>query len=104
MHYLHENDLFHSDCIKTVHNTLNTLGLSDIWLGRDTFYSQAAFKNKVKQEYLINLNYRLYKKEFCFEKYFNILPLPQSTYICKFRCLSHKWPIEKGHFLNIERN
>ena len=48
MHYLHENDLFHSDWIKTVHNTLKTLGLSNIWLGHDTFYSQAAFKNKVK--------------------------------------------------------
>ena len=49
MHYLHENDLFHSKWKKkTVHNTLNTLGLSDIWLSRDTFYSQAAFKNKVK--------------------------------------------------------
>ena len=43
MHYLHD-----SDWIKTVNNTLNTLGLSDIWLSHDTFYSQAAFKNKVK--------------------------------------------------------
>ena len=29
-------------------DTLNTLGLSDLWLSHDTFYSQAAFKNKVK--------------------------------------------------------
>ena len=50
------------------------------------------------------LNYRLYKKEFCFENYFKIWPLPLSKYICKFRCLSHKLPIEKGRFLNIERN
>ena len=47
MHYLHENDLFHPDWIKTVHNTLNIFGLSDIWLSHDTFYSQAAIKNKV---------------------------------------------------------
>ena len=47
MHYLHENDFFHSDWIKTVHNTLNIFGLSDIWLSHDTFYSQAAIKNKV---------------------------------------------------------
>ena len=32
MHYLHANDMFHSDWVKTVHDTLNTLGLSDIWL------------------------------------------------------------------------
>ena len=113
MHYLHENDLFHSDCRKTVHNTLNTLGLSDIWLSYETFYSQAAFKNKVKtrisdqfkQEWKSNidesekyLNYRLYKKEFYSENYLNILPLPLSKYICKFRCLSHKLPIEIGRF------
>ena len=82
MHYLHVNVLFHSDWIKTVHITLNTLGLSDIWFIHDTFYSQATFKNKVKtrisdqfkQEWKSNidisekcLNNRLYKKEFCFE-------------------------------------
>ena len=50
------------------------------------------------------LNYKSYKQEFCFENYFNIWPLPLSKYICKFRCLSHKLPIEKGCFLNIERN
>ena len=44
MYYLHENDLFHSDWIETVHTALNTLGLSDIWLKYDTFYSQAAFR------------------------------------------------------------
>ena len=88
-----------------------TLGLSDIWLSHDTFYVQAAFKIKVKQGYLINLrmekqldesekclNYRLYKKEFCFENYFNIWPLPLSKYICKFRCLSHNLPNKKGRF------
>ena len=79
MHYLYENDLFHFDWIKTVHNTLSTLELPDIWLSHDTFNTQAAFKNKVKtrisdqfkQEWkatLMNqkkcLNYRLYKKNF----------------------------------------
>ena len=53
---MHENDLFHSDWIKTVHNTLYTLGLSEIWLSHDTFYSQAVVKNKVKKGYLINLS------------------------------------------------
>ena len=105
MHYLHEIYLFHHDWIKTVHNTLNTLGLSDIWLSHDTFYLQAAFKNKVKTKISdqfkqvwksnINesekcLNYRLYKNDFCFENDFNILSLPLSKYLCKFRCLSLK--------------
>ena len=48
------------------------------------------------------LNYRLYKKDFNFENYF--LPLTLAKYVYKFRCSSHKLPIEKGRFLNIERN
>ena len=119
MHYLHVNDLFHSDWIKSAHETLDKFGFSDIWSTHNTFYSQASFKNKIKtrlayqskQEWQnkVNktercLNYRLFKKDFNFENYFNILPLPLAKYVCKFRCSSHKLPIEKGRFLNIERN
>ena len=79
MHYLHVNDLFHSDWIKSVHETLDKLGFSNIWSTHNTFYSQALFKNKIKtrladqfkQEWQnkVNitercLNYRLYKKDF----------------------------------------
>ena len=87
MHYLHVNDLlFHSDRIKTVHDTLDKLGFSDIWSTHNTFYSQASFKNKVttrifdqfKQEWnsKVNisdkcLNYRIYK---IFE-YFTIISI-----------------------------
>ena len=77
MHYLHVKDLFHSDWIKSVHETLDKLGFSNIWSTHNTFYSQASFKNKtktrladqLKQEWQnkVNetercLNYRLYKK------------------------------------------
>ena len=48
MYYLHVNDLFHSDWVKTVHETLDKLGLSDIWLTHNTFFSQISFKNKIK--------------------------------------------------------
>ena len=48
MHYLHVNALFHSDWIKSVHDTLDKLGFSDIWLTHNIFYSQASFKNKIK--------------------------------------------------------
>ena len=48
MQYLHVNDLFHSDLVKTVHDALNSLGLSDIWLSHFIFYFHATFKNKVK--------------------------------------------------------
>ena len=48
MHYLHVNDLFHSDWIQLVHDTLDKLGFSDSWLTHNVFCSQASFKNKIK--------------------------------------------------------
>ena len=83
MHYLHVNDLFHSGWIKSVHETL--------WQNKVTGTEKC-------------LNYKLYKKDFNFENYFNILPLPVAKYICKFRCSSHELPVETGRFLHIERN
>jgi hypothetical protein len=45
----------------------------------------------------------MYKSEFGLEKYFTILP-PNLMYdMCKFRCGSHKLPIEMGRFFSIDR-
>ncbi|CAG2188170.1 unnamed protein product [Mytilus edulis] len=49
------------------------------------------------------LNYRIYKSDFCFEKYLSVLPSDLRMYLCKFRCLSNKLPIETGRFFNIDR-
>ena len=46
MHYLQVNDLFHSDWIKTVHDTFNHLGLSDMWLSHDTPRQKAVKSSK----------------------------------------------------------
>ena len=96
MHNLHVNDLFHSDWINSVPKPLDKLGFSDIWLLHNTFNSQASFKNKIKTrladqfkqgwqnkvtETERRLNYRLHKKDFNFENYFNTLPLPLAKYI-----------------------
>ena len=56
MHYLHVNDLFHSDWIKSVHETLDKLGFSNIWSTHNTFYSQASLKIKLKPDFLISSN------------------------------------------------
>ena len=49
---------------------------------------------------LMHLNvlyYRMYKSEFGLEKYFTILlPADLMYNMCKFRCGSHKLPIEMG--------
>ena len=119
MHYLHVNDLFHSDWVKTVHETLDELELSDIWLTHNTFYSQVSFKNKVKtrlsdqfkQEWNNNvnetekcLNYRIYKRDLSFERYLNILPFPLAKTCLNSDASAINYQLKRGVFLNIERN
>ncbi len=50
------------------------------------------------------LNYRIYKSTFEFEKYLKILPPSLASIMSKFRCLSHKMPIEQGRFFGIIRD
>jgi hypothetical protein len=45
----------------------------------------------------------MYKSEFGLEKYFTILPPDLMYNMCKFRCGSHKLPIEMGRFFSIDR-
>ena len=40
-------------------------------------------------------NYRIFKTDFKFEEYFNILDEQNSLLLCKFRTTNHKLPIEK---------
>ena len=46
----------------------------------------------------------MYKKEYCFEDYLDILPCNLARVLCKFRTMNHSLPIEKGRYFNIERN
>ena len=49
-------------------------------------------------------NYRMFKQDFQFENYLNLLPQTLANTFLKFRLLNHKLPIQKGRFLAIERN
>ena len=48
-------------------------------------------------------NYRIFKTDFKFEEYFNILDEQNSFLLCKFRTANHKLPIEKERWINIPR-
>jgi hypothetical protein len=48
-------------------------------------------------------NHRIFKTDFKFEEYFNILDEQNSLLLCKFRTTNHKLPIEKGRWSNIPR-
>ena len=50
------------------------------------------------------LNYRIVKKEFQYENYFNILPIDLTIPFFHFRSLNHKMPIEWGRFLGTVRD
>jgi hypothetical protein len=44
------------------------------------------------------INYRLFKDNFEFENYFNILEDKDIYTLCKFRTTNHKLPIETGRW------
>jgi len=104
--------------VKFVHDTLNSLGMSNFMLDNH-IPSPNQFKclvnTRLNDQFLQNwhssvensskcLNYRIYKETLVFEDYFKILPFNLATTYCKFRCMNHRMPIESGRFMNIERN
>ena len=48
-------------------------------------------------------NYRMFKTEFGFERYFNMLPCKYWIPLCKLRLSSHCLPIEQGRYTNVNR-
>jgi hypothetical protein len=115
---LHVSNSIVSPWISYVSNTLNELGLSYYFESQhvDNF---SHFKNivkcRLKDQFLQNwqaiitdsskcLVYRLFKKEFGFEKYLDILPGNLCKILCKYRTTNHMLPIEKGRHLHIDRN
>ena len=97
--------------------SLNKLGLSNYWINQQIHVTSSfkqVVKNRIKDQFVQNwngtigvsskcLNYRLYKHEFVFEKYFQVLPNDLAISLCKFRLMNHKLPIEKGRFEGIAR-
>ena len=53
--------------------------------------------NKIKA-----LNYRLFKSEFRFEKYLDVLNDKHRCTFCRFRTSNHRLPIEVGRWANVE--
>ena len=104
--------------INFVHTTLDSLGLSNMWLDQNV-NSPNTFRSlvncRLRDQFIQNwhstldntskcLNYRIYKQEFAIENYFHILSPDLANILCKFRSVNHKLPIEKGRYQNIERN
>jgi hypothetical protein len=112
---MYENGVFDSPWLKCVNSTLDNAGLSHVWMCQGKNINKTWLKNTLnstlKDQFVQNWHtqlhetsklylYRLFKKEFCLEKY---LLNGRYKYLMKFRTINHKLPIEKGRYQNIAR-
>ena len=101
-------------CLKS----LNDLGFAEYWLNQAVLsprHFKNIVKNRIKDQFLQNwkdmLNnsskcstYKIFKTDFVNENYLKLLPKNLAISLCRFRCSSHKLPIEKGRFTSIAHN
>ena len=90
--------------------------MTDIWNSQfgDKWVSKCVeqrLQDQFKQFCLSEINtsaktlcYRIYNTEVKFKNYFNILPSYYMHTLCKFRCGSHRLPIETGRWRGVSRN
>ena len=116
----YENNKYKSSYLQYIEKTLNSIGMSGVWLNqKNNCLSPTGFqllvKRKLQDQYIqswfaeINrnemfYNYRMFKENFAFEKYLTILPANLALATIKFRTLNHKMPIQKGRIMNVSRN
>ena len=114
---MHNRDLFHSKWLMYIKNILNDSGLVFNWLNQANVPINISKSVKLKLTELRSLswktevfdspkclNYRIFKQDFGFENYFNVLPDDLSKAFCHFRSLNHKMPIEWGRYLGTQRD
>ncbi len=118
LYQLSKRNIYHSKWLLEIKNTLYECNYSMLWDNQMVSKSDNVSKNVKKclsnsfiqnwQTNVMNsakcLNYRLYKTEFGFEQYLSMLSCDLRIYLCKYRCLSNRIPIETGRFLNIDRS
>ena len=109
---------FRSDWLKYIKDILDKCGYSNIWLSQGNFNSKwlgISLKQKLfdqfQQKWRADIDcspkglaYKLYKQNFEFEEYLNILNDKDRITYCRFRTGNHKLPIETGRWNKIERN
>ena len=111
-------NVYHSKWLNCVKNILLESGYIQCWNDQSVTKNMCLSKN-VKKYYcecfieiwktqVFNsskcINYRIYKNEFGLEKYLTMLPSDLMYSLCKFRCSSHRLPIEAGRFYSIDRS
>ncbi len=110
---------YHNKWIFNIKTILDNCGLSYIWLkqGMDInlTWLKTTLSNTLKDQFQQEwneavfysskcINYRTFKETFQYEAYLTNLPTKLRIYFTKFRCRSHRLPIEDGTFKGITKN
>jgi hypothetical protein len=117
---VYKADIHKSKYLTSIKNTLENVGLADVWKNQESFQgSNVWFKNKVQrciqdkfiQEWYskidnssIYLNYRMFKTSFGYEPYIHILPPNLAIRLFRFRTTNNKLPVNVLRYNNIPRN
>ena len=103
-------------CLMHIKNILDSCGMSDVWNQQyaDKWVAknvEQVLKDQFQQLCLSQIDvspkclcYRIFKTEFKFEHYFNILSNNFMYILCKFRCGSHRLPVETGRWHGLSRS
>ena len=108
---------FNSPWLDYVKSSLNSLGMSFIWLQQKNlhFVNDMWFKNAVKlrihDQYRCKWHstvmdsssctfYRMIKTDFCMSEYMRVLPKNMAIKMARFRCRNHKFPVVTGSYTN----
>ena len=97
--------------IRIVNSILDDFGYSNVWHTQNLESIKLILTDQFKQKWHSALqispkalSYRLFKVEFRFEKYLDVLNDKNRFPFCRFRTSNHRLPIEVGHWANLERH
>jgi hypothetical protein len=108
---------YKSDWLKCIKNILDRCGYSNVWISQGNVnpkWLSVSLKQKIFDQFQQKwrsdienspkgLSYRLFKENFEFEHYLDILPDKDRITYCRFRTGNHRLPIETGRWHRIER-
>ena len=109
--------IFNSEWLLKIRQILDECGFSFVWNFPHTVTTKwlnSAIKQRLQDTFIQQwkekcnncskgYNYSLFKTDFCFEKYLDILPTSYRIALCKFRTSNHKLPVEKGRYANLPK-
>ena len=101
---LDENNIYTSEWIRFIRNTLNECGLSYIWSQQDSINPEWLKKKDADIHQSPKcLFYKTIKESITLEKYLLFLPFKYRKALAKFRMSNHNLTIETGRHRGIPR-